>query len=89
LIISTFTLVLQQSPNIIASALWRVVQGVGALLTQLRNHARTTLFTKARYFLVQAIAKFSDSGIFFLIFKVVTTHINYIFLCYNLTIHHD
>ncbi|RKP24123.1 hypothetical protein SYNPS1DRAFT_23782 [Syncephalis pseudoplumigaleata] len=69
LIVSTFTLVLEQSPNIIASALWRVIQCVGALLTRLRNHTHNLLFTKARHFLARAIAKFSDSGIFLLIFK--------------------
>ncbi|KAI9597746.1 hypothetical protein BDF19DRAFT_284148 [Syncephalis fuscata] len=69
LIISTFSLVLHHAPNIIAAALWRVVCCVGALLTRLRNHTHNTLFNKARYFLSRAICKFSDSGIFLLIFK--------------------
>ncbi|RKP06124.1 hypothetical protein THASP1DRAFT_32054 [Thamnocephalis sphaerospora] len=69
LILSAWTFLLQQAPTIIAATLWRVIYAAGSLLTELRDHPRTVLFSKTRNFLAQTVCKFCESGIFLLICK--------------------
>jgi hypothetical protein len=69
LILASWTILLQQTPALIATALWRVIHAAGVIMTGLREHQRTVLFCKARNFLTQTICKFSNLSVFLIICK--------------------